>query len=305
MSARNTLAALVRGTAPPGNFRLSCSVICTATYRQRVEGKVFADEGHGVFWEGSVIYDYIYNEKANKRFIPVLLPGATEDDIPRPLKDTTRYHLQMFELSDQGYESLYRELTGQPAVSKPPLGQVVTIGPQAQSPVSVLTPLSTRTIQTRFIQADVARIDKYAPAELIGRETEIKVLDDTWEMVRTGALARPHVLTFVALGGEGKTSLIAKWAAELASRDWPGCDAAFAWSFYSQGTRDQATASSDTFLKEALIFFGDAAMAESAQGAFEKGRRLSRLVGEQKALLILITALNLCNTRLHRQRPVS
>ena len=102
-----------------------------------------------------------------------------------------------------------------------------------------------------------------------------------------GETKRPHVLTFVALGGEGKTSLVAKWAADLAHQDWPGCDAVFAWSFYSQGTREQTAASSDLFLKEALTFFGDAAMAGSAQGAFDKGRRLAQLVGERRALLIL------------------
>ena len=104
---------------------------------------------------------------------------------------------------------------------------------------------------------------------------------------RSGRNRAPHVLTFVALGGEGKTSLVAKWAAELAHQDWPGCDAVFAWSFYSQGTREQTAASSDLFLKEALTFFGDAAMAGSAQGAFDKGRRLAQLVGERRALLIL------------------
>jgi len=41
------------------------------------------------------------------------------------------------------------------------------------------------------------------------------------------------------------------------------------------------------FLKEALTFFGDADMAGSAQGAFDKGRRLAQLVGERRALLIL------------------
>jgi len=67
----------------------------------------------------------------------------------------------------------------------------------------------------------------------------------------------------------------------------PGCDAVFAWSFYSQGTRVQIAVSSDLFLKEALTFFGDAAIASSAQGAFDKGRRLAQLVGERRALLIL------------------
>lgn len=101
---------------------------------------------------------------------------------------------------------------------------------------------------------------------------------------------RPHVLTFVALGGEGKTSLVVKWVAELAAQDWPGCDTAFAWSFYSQGTREQLAASSDLFLKESLTFFGDdadKAFAASPAGAFEKGQRLARIVGQRRSLLIL------------------
>jgi hypothetical protein len=47
------------------------------------------------------------------------------------------------------------------------------------------------------------------------------------------------------------------------------------------------TASSDLFLKEALTFFGDPAMAGSAQSAFDKGRRLAQLVGTRRALLVL------------------
>ncbi len=134
---------------------------------------------------------------------------------------------------------------------------------------------------------DISRIIKYAPDKLIGREAETRLLCDAWAKVRKGESPRPHVLTFVALGGEGKTALVAKWAAGLSAKDWPGCETALAWSFYSQGTRDQATASSDTFLKEALTFFGDPVMAESAQGAFDKGRHLAHLVGEQRVLLIL------------------
>ena len=80
---------------------------------------------------------------------------------------------------------------------------------------------------------------------------------------------------------------MAKWVADLAYQNWPGCDAAFAWSFYSQGTREQVAASSDVFLKEALTFFGDPEMAGSAQGAFDKGRRLAQLAGARRPLLIL------------------
>ena len=139
-------------------------------------------------------------------------------------------------------------------------------------------------------KTDLSRILKYAPAELIGREAETQLIDAAWAKVQGGEPNRPRVLTFVALGGEGKTSLVAHWAAALCAQNWPGCDAAFAWSFYSQGTRDQSAASSDVFLKEALAFFGDdedREFAASSAGAFEKGQRLARIVGERKNLLIL------------------
>ncbi|MGH9849619.1 MAG: hypothetical protein ACREBD_07140, partial [Blastocatellia bacterium] len=142
-------------------------------------------------------------------------------------------------------------------------------------------------VQAAGFKADISRIIKYAPTDLIGRESETALLNDAWLKVRRAESPRPRILTFVALGGEGKTSLVAKWAAGLAHQGWPGCDAAFAWSFYSQGTREQMAASSDLFLNEALSFFGDPAMAGSAQGAFEKGRRLAELAGERRALLIL------------------
>jgi hypothetical protein len=137
---------------------------------------------------------------------------------------------------------------------------------------------------------DISRIIKYAPDKLIGRGAETALLNDVWTKVQSHEAKRPHILTFVALGGEGKTSLVAKWATKLAYQNWPGCDAVFAWSFYSQGTREQMAASSDLFLKEALNFFGDEddkQFAASNAGAFEKGQRLARIVGERRALLIL------------------
>jgi tetratricopeptide (TPR) repeat protein len=137
---------------------------------------------------------------------------------------------------------------------------------------------------------EISRIDRYAPAELIGREAETKLLTNAWDQAVRGETKRPHVITIVALGGEGKTSLVAKWAADLAYQGWPGCEAVYAWSFYSQGTREQMAASSDLFLKDALTFFGDTddwAFAASNAGAYAKGQRLARVVGSQRALLIL------------------
>jgi hypothetical protein len=136
-------------------------------------------------------------------------------------------------------------------------------------------------------RVDISRIIKYAPERLIGRESETELLADSWQKVVAHQVGRPHVLGFVALGGEGKTSLVAKWLAGMAGQDWPGCESVFAWSFYSQGSREQVAVSSDLFLAEALKFFGDPEMAGSAQGAYEKGQRLAELVGGQRSLLIL------------------
>ena len=147
--------------------------------------------------------------------------------------------------------------------------------------------MSPTSSAPRSFRSDISRVLKYAPAELIGRDDELKLLNDAWEKVVHNKSNRAHVLTFVALGGEGKTSLVAKWLAALAYQDWPGCDAAFTWSFYNQSAREQHDSSSDLFLKEALKFFGDQTTAESSQSLLEKGRKLAQLIGKQRALLVL------------------
>jgi len=163
---------------------------------------------------------------------------------------------------------------------------------EATAKIAELEAVAARSspVSSGHFQHDFSRILKYAPAELIGREAETQLIDDAWVKVQSGKPNRSRVLTFVALGGEGKTSLVAHWAVKLSAQNWPGCAAAFAWSFYNQGTHDQSAASSDVFLKEALTFFGDdrdQAFAASPAGAFEKGQRLARIVGERKSLLIL------------------
>ncbi|MGH2604843.1 MAG: hypothetical protein ACRDJ9_36295, partial [Dehalococcoidia bacterium] len=122
---------------------------------------------------------------------------------------------------------------------------------------------------------------RHTAERLIGRDEDLSGLDAAWN--------DPHknVVIVRAFGGMGKTSLVATWMAELALKNWRGAARVFDWSFYSQGTREQTAVSSDAFLAEALTFFGDPAMAGSAQGAFDKGRRLAQLVGERRALLIL------------------
>ena len=258
----------------------SVIVVCTETYYRRFRGHEEPGKGKGVDWEGALITQEIYDSRSRTlKFVPVFLSAPVEDWIPDPLRSGTHYSL----ISESTYKRLYDFLLAQAGVEPGPVGALKT---KSRPKGTVLTFDEPRPAEGATV-VDISRIIKYAPAELVGREAETKLLSDAWEQAVRGESKRRRVLTFVALGGEGKTSLVAKWAAELAHRDWPGCDAVFAWSFYSQGTREQTAASSDAFLAEALTFFGDPAMAGSAQGAFDKGRRLARLVGERRALLVL------------------
>ncbi|MGH8553328.1 MAG: SEFIR domain-containing protein, partial [Methylococcales bacterium] len=99
--------------------------VCTQEYARRVEGKVKADVGQGVFWEGTLVYNELYDAKGNNsRFVPLLLDGAAEADIPRVLQNYTRFRLGAFGLEDAGYAKLYGLLCGQPGVLPELLGGV-------------------------------------------------------------------------------------------------------------------------------------------------------------------------------------
>jgi hypothetical protein len=127
-------------------------VVCTPVYRARVENRVSAEEGRGVYWEGAIVYNYLYNAKANPRFIPVLLDDDPESSVPMPLDGHTRYRLRAFELSDPGFEALYRELTAQPEITKPALGDVVKLN--VRGAIRVAGALPAKKAVTDFPSTD-------------------------------------------------------------------------------------------------------------------------------------------------------
>jgi len=57
---------------------------------------------------------------------------------------------------------------------------------------------------------------RHGAEHLFGRESELGRLDAAWEDPKT------HVLSIVAWGGVGKTSLVGKWMARLAAEGWRG-----------------------------------------------------------------------------------
>ena len=88
-------------------------MVCTETYRRRVMGREEPGKGFGVRWEGSLIYNRIYNDKpSGSRFIPILLlPGSEPAHIPNPVQGHSYYRIRTFDLTDPGFEALYRHLT--------------------------------------------------------------------------------------------------------------------------------------------------------------------------------------------------
>ncbi len=246
--------------------------ICTAEYCRRIEGKVPPEKGKGVHWEGSLLDDEIYDAKGNRRLIPVLFDSEPEVSIPRFLRGWTFCHMGDFTLADSGYEQVVRILTGQARIVKTPLGTVPDL-PAQRLPVTPFSVAGSTVVATTRLRHGADR--------LVGREKELTRLDTAWQDPKT------HVVTIVAWGGVGKTALVVEWMAQMARDGWRGAERVFDWSFYSQGTREQGAASADTFIANALEFFGDSEMARSAAAAWDKGSRLAQLVAQKRTLLVL------------------
>ncbi|NQU86889.1 MAG: toll/interleukin-1 receptor domain-containing protein [Mariniphaga sp.] len=114
--------------------------------------------------------------------------------------------------------------------------------------------------------------------ELFGRHKELTLLNETWESNTI------NIISFVAYGGVGKSTLIKKWVEKMRWDNYRGAEKVYVWSFYSQGTNERVT-SADMFFRNALEWFGD---ADPKQGLpWDKGKRLARLINKHKTLLIL------------------
>ncbi len=147
---------------------------------------------------------------------------------------------------------------------------------------------------------DISRLPMTG-AELFGRQKELQWLDEAWgggavilseaknlvggnETLRSAQGDKVNVLSLVAWGGVGKSTLVNKWCERLAADNYRGARRVFAWSFYSQGTSERVT-SADLFIASALEWFGD---PDPTRGSpWDKGQRLADLVRRERTLLLL------------------
>lgn len=132
-------------------------------------------------------------------------------------------------------------------------------------------------------------------AALFGRDRELELLDAAWGG-RVATTLTPdaqqripdspiRLLISIAQGGVGKSTLINHWLDEMRRDNFRGARRVFGWSFYSQGVCEQGAVSADSFTDAALRFFGDS--DPDTGSPWDKGERLARLVGTQRALLVL------------------
>jgi tetratricopeptide (TPR) repeat protein len=246
--------------------------ICTAEFQRRIDGEVPPKRGKGLYWEGSLLDDEIYDEKGNRRVVPILLDDEPEASIPGFLRGWTFCRLRAFTLGDPGFKHVLRIVTGQARVEKPPLGPVPNLPPEPLAEAA--SPPSSAASRVRW--GDELRI--YGEG-FAGRRAELASLDEAL------AGGRVRVYSLWAEGGAGKTRLLFKWLTQVRDDGWRGLGSVFVHSFYSQGSEDSGGASSEVFFQEALDHFGYDGPA--ILDTTERGRKLASLLVRERGLLIL------------------
>jgi tetratricopeptide (TPR) repeat protein len=109
--------------------------VCSETYERRFSGKEEPGRGRGVAFEGYVVTQTLYDEQCkNVKFVPTIFSAEDAPRVPTILKGASLYDVS----NNDGYKQLYRRLTGQPSVTKPPLGEAKAMPPKAATKLATL-----------------------------------------------------------------------------------------------------------------------------------------------------------------------
>jgi hypothetical protein len=93
-------------------------LVCTATYCRRFNGVEEHGRGLGANFEGYLILQELYDaEMRNRKFIPILLPPDTREEIPTVLRGTQSFDIPA------SYKRLVDRLLDAGGVEPHPLGQ--------------------------------------------------------------------------------------------------------------------------------------------------------------------------------------
>jgi TIR domain/AAA ATPase domain len=124
---------------------------------------------------------------------------------------------------------------------------------------------------------DIAHLPETAYENLVGRELELKRLDQAWADPNT------NILSLIAEGGAGKSALVNEWLKRLQADNYRGAEAVLGWSFYNQGTKERATAA-DEFINWALDKLG---LKLATISASAKAEAIAEAMARRRMLLVL------------------
>ena len=119
--------------------------------------------------------------------------------------------------------------------------------------------------------------------KFVGRDRELHWLDEAWG--RSKKDDKINVVSLIGQGGEGKSAIVVNWMSHRERHGWQGARRVFEWSFYSQGTSAQSSASADDFFIAAFAWFDPA--AEVPKDSITKGAKLADLIAAERTLLVL------------------
>jgi SAM-dependent methyltransferase len=146
-------------------------IVASPEYKRRAEGRAPQGEGLGVQWESSLIRNEAYANprSALQRFVPIILPGCTVDDIPLWLGPYSTTHYTISNFSPGGTSELVAFLANNRSRIGSPLRPFSEVAPRLVPPsptvveklrVEVLRRLSCRS-QDRdrsMVHADVKQL---------------------------------------------------------------------------------------------------------------------------------------------------
>jgi hypothetical protein len=124
---------------------------------------------------------------------------------------------------------------------------------------------------------DITGLPETGCERLVGRDAELTRLDQAWSDGKT------NILSLIAEGGAGKSALVNEWLTRLQADGYRGAERVLGWSFYSQGSKERATAA-DEFLDWALAKLDVKIETTSASA---KGEAIAEALTKQRALLVL------------------
>ena len=162
-----------------------------------------------------------------------------------------------------------------PDLLNPELAEIAAAIEARQGVVGPATPDEPRPRRPAVF--DIGGLPETGYERLVGRDAELKRLDEAWSDEKT------NVLSLVAEGGAGKSALVNEWLGRLQADSYRGADCVLGWSFFSQGSKERATAA-DEFLNWALAKLDVKIESTSASA---KGEAIAEALTTRRALLLL------------------